>query len=40
MNVTVDDLLKIIGDKEVTIIWLKSEVASLNAKLKALEPKE
>ena len=33
MNVSIDDLLKIIGEKEVTIILLKSELAKLQAEL-------
>lgn len=37
MNVTVAELLQIIGDKEVTILLLRHEIAALKA---ALAPKE
>ena len=42
MNVSLAELLQIIGDKEVTILTLRSEILELNKKLaeKVDPPKE
>ena len=42
MNFSLADLLQIIGDKEVTIIGLRTEIAALTKKLadKELDPKD
>lgn len=37
-NVTPDDLLKIIGNKEVEITVLRMELARLQAELRRLQP--
>ncbi len=39
MNVTLDDLLKIIGSKEVEILAIKSALADAQKRIKELEAK-
>lgn len=36
MNVTLENLLALIGDKEVTIVGLKAEIAELRKKIDEL----
>ena len=40
MNVTLDDLILIIGEKEVQIVLLKQQVAVLEKRLAELTPTE